>query len=238
VSDHSPAPAPAQAPRPMIDAFPRAGRRVEHAYAELELAAGAGTRQQQDALGDPRLLARPWDPASCVDPQLRVEIWQWLEQVVHWLNREYVWDADVMIPSCWPRHPHLVHELAVVADLRWRAGLALTADALEEWHRYALPAFQDRMRQRVRQHCQDGSHQGWPALGRYTRARGDDARGDRASVFAADAGGLDSPSGEPPTALRLLDLQIGDGAVLCVEPPLRLVAKQPMGKGRHEGWPE
>ena len=151
----------------MISAFPRAGRRVEHAYAELDLAAGGGTQQQRSALGDPRLLARPWDPATCVDPPLRGEIWQWLEQVVTWLNQEYVWDADAMIPSCWPRHPHLVHELAVIADLRRRAGLALTADALEEWHRYALPAFTDRMRQRLRKHCLDGGHQAWPGLGRY-----------------------------------------------------------------------
>ncbi len=175
----------------MIDAFPRAGRRIEHAYAELELAAGAGTRQQQDALGDPRLLARPWDPASCVDPQLRAEIWQWLEQVVTWLNREYVWDPDSMIPSCWPRHPHLVHEIAVVADLRRRAGLALTADALEEWHRYALPAFADRTRQRLREHCQDGGHRPWPAQGRQTRHQDEASRRDRAAVCGAD---VDAPT--------------------------------------------
>jgi len=178
----------------MIDAFPRAGRRVEHAYAELELAAGAGTRQEQDALGDPRLLARPWDPATCVDPQLRAEIWQWLEQVVTWLNREYVWDPDAMIPSCWPRHRHLVHEIAVLADLRRRAGLAMTADALEEWHRYALPAFTDRMRQRLRQHCQDGGHQAWPGLGRHTRHLADEAGGGRAVTYLADTDELASQS--------------------------------------------
>jgi hypothetical protein len=170
----------------MVAPFPRAGRRVEHAYTELDIAAGLGTRQQQDALGDPRLLARPWDPASCVDPRLRAEVWQWLDEVVTWLNHEYVWDPDAMVPACWPRHPHLVHEIAVLADLRRRAGLALTADAMEEWHRYALPACVDRMRARLRQHCQDGEHQAWPGLGRHTRQQGETARGDREVSYDRD----------------------------------------------------
>jgi len=89
---------------------------VEHAYAELDSAAGAGTLLQQDALGDPRLLARPWDPASCVGPDLRAELWQWLDQVVIWLNHEYVWDVEATIPPRWPRHPHLVHEIADFAE--------------------------------------------------------------------------------------------------------------------------
>lgn len=209
----------------MIDAFPRAGRRVEHAYAALEMAAGAGTRQQQDALGDPHLLARPWDPASCVDPQLRAEIWQWLEQVVTWLNREYVWDPDAMIPSCWPRHPHLVHEIAVLADLRRRAGRALMADPLEEWHRYALPAFTDRTRQRLRQHCLGGGHQPWPAQGRHTRDTGAASVQERAAVYRADVGTLTAPEGpqvasHPPMSpgpSRRPNLQIIDGMGVDLE---------------------
>lgn len=197
----------------MISAFPRAGRRVEHAYAELDLAAGGGTQQQRSALGDPRLLARPWDPTTCVDPLLRAEIWQWLEQVVTWLNHEYVWDADAMIPSCWPRHPHLVHELAVLADLRRRAGHALTGDPLEEWHRYALPSFTDRMRQRLRQHCQDGGHQPWPAAGRHTRHQGDGARRYRTAAFRADTEALSWPAAisQPTAGRRRPNLQIIDG---------------------------
>lgn len=199
MTDRSPAPSSASAPRELIAAFPRAGRRVEHAYAELDLAAGSGTRQQQSALGDPRLLARPWDPGSCVDPYLRAEIWQWLEQVVTWLNREYVWDPDAMVPSCWPNHPHLVHEIAVLADLRRRAGLALAADALEEWHRYALPAFVDRMHVRLRQQCQDGGHEPWPASGRHTRHQGESTRRDRAAACRADCDQLTGPPGSVGT---------------------------------------
>lgn len=45
-------------------------------------------------LGDPALLPRPWDPATCQDPLLRQEVWDWLEEFVVWFNREYVWDPN------------------------------------------------------------------------------------------------------------------------------------------------
>lgn len=182
--------------RAMLEVFPQPGRLVEHAYAELDIAAG-GSPQQRQVLGDPRLLARPWDPATCADPDLRAQVWTWLEQVVCWLNHEYVWDAEAMIPPCWPRHPHLVHEIAVLADLRRRAGHALTGDALEEWHRYALPAFTERVRQRIRQHCQDRGHQPWPAQGRHTRHLAAEAVRDRVAVFRADIRTPTAPPGAP-----------------------------------------
>lgn len=184
-------------PRPIIAAFPKTGRRIEHAYTELEIAAH-GTSQQRNALGDLRTLARPWDPATCVDPHLRTEVWRWLDAVVAWLNHEYVWNPETMIPACWPRHPHLLHEVAVLADLRRRAGVALTADALEEWHRYALPAFHERLRRRLGASCQGAGHESWPALGRYTRSSGGDARRGRLSALLSDVDAQDSAFGIRP----------------------------------------
>ena len=140
---------------------PRPGKLVHLAYRELHIAVN-GTEAEQKALGNHALLPRPWDPATCRDPELRHELWEWLEDVVIWLNHEYTWDVSGLIPHCWPQHPHLVHEIAVLADQRRRAGLAMTSDALEEWHRYCLPAFVDRMRNRLRAHCDD-EHQRWPA---------------------------------------------------------------------------
>ena len=110
-------------PRPVVEGFPRAGRRVEHAYRELDKAL-YGSDDEKRMLGSPRLLARPWDPPTCMDPELRADLWDWLDRVVTWLNHEYVWDTNGFIPSCWPEHPHLVHDLAVLADQRRRAGLA------------------------------------------------------------------------------------------------------------------
>jgi hypothetical protein len=94
---------------------------------------------------------------------------------VTWLNHEYVWDVADVIPPCWPQHPHLVHEIAVLADQRRRAGQALTSEALEDWHRYRLPSFTERMRTRLRYHGQE-NHQSWPAKGRYTRHIGEASR--------------------------------------------------------------
>jgi hypothetical protein len=157
----------------LIRGFPDIGPRTRNAYRELHLAA-YGTKEQRRAVGNPDTLPRPWEPASCTEPRLRAEVWAWLEQVVTWLNHEYVWDIGAMIPSCWPHHPHLVHEIAVLADQCRRAGTALGSDALEEWHRYALPGFVDRMRARLRSHCEEG-HQPWPARSRYTRHTSNEA---------------------------------------------------------------
>ena len=118
----------------LIEPFPQPGRLVQLAYRELDLAA---SRQQDHLLPlrDKGNVPRPWDLGSCETPQLRKEVWSWLEAVVTWLNHEYVWDVADVIPPCWPQHPHLVHEIAVLADQRRRAGQALTSDPLEDWQR-------------------------------------------------------------------------------------------------------
>jgi len=99
-----------------------------------------------------------------------------------------VWEATVggCIPDCWPLHPHIVHELAVVADQRRRAALAPTSDLLENWHRFVLPSFFDRMKQRLKQSCDD-DHQPWPARGRITRYTGEAASELRLHAFKSDS---------------------------------------------------
>jgi hypothetical protein len=74
-----------------------------------------------------------------------------------------VFDPVVVIPACWPQHAHLVHELAVLADRRRSADLGLASELLEEWHRFALLAFLDRMRHRVGDHCTDDHAAVWPS---------------------------------------------------------------------------
>jgi hypothetical protein len=133
----------------LVQPFPKPGRLVQLAYRELDLA----TSRQQDhllPLQDLATLSRPWDRGTCHTPQLRREVWLWLEAVVTSLNHEHVWDVADVIPTCWPQHPHLVHETAVLADQRDRAGQALTNDPLDEWHRHSPPSFIERMRSRLR----------------------------------------------------------------------------------------
>ena len=86
-----------------------------------------------------------------------------------WFNHEYVWDHNAgMIPACWPQHPHLVHEIAVLADQRRRAGIDPTSSALEEWHRYGVPGFLERLKTRTKNGC-DEHHAPWPAEARHAR---------------------------------------------------------------------
>jgi hypothetical protein len=151
-------------------------------------------------------LSRPWDRGTCHTPQLRREVWLWLEAVVTSLNHEHVWDVADVIPTCWPQHPHLVHETAVLADQRDRAGQALTNDPLDEWHRHSPPSFIERMRSRLRNHCQE-DHQSWPAKGRYTRHIGEATCRRRMDAYAADVRALKSTYDQDQSPrLGLVDL--------------------------------
>ena len=203
-------PTASPAPAPLTQPFPRPGWLVEHAYRELSIAAN-GTPEQVKALGDTRRLPRPWDPPSCTHPDLRLELWVWLDDVVTWLNHEYVWDTDGVIPSCWPQHPHLVHDLAVLTDQRRRAGLAHTSDALEDWHRFALPTFLDRMTTRLKSHCENG-HQPWPSKSRHARHTSDPHRRKRVATYTYDAD-LQRPTPATPAPSRRA-LTVVDGDIL------------------------
>jgi len=98
-------------------------------------------------------------------------------------------------PPCWPKHPHIAHELPPLALLRWTAETATTPDALEEWHRYALPTFTDRLAQRLGEGtCRTGKHQDWPAEPRYLAYTEPAAAKARDDVLYADT--------HPPAQLR------------------------------------
>jgi len=179
--------------------FPPPGPLVRHAYSELDLAR-AGTKEQKAALGKLSVLPRPWDPPSC-PPALRTQIWAWLDQVADWINHEYVWQPDRFIPSCWPAHPHIAHELALIADLRRTAGYAFTADALEDWHRFTLPLFLDRVASRMGTCCGPAKHDEWPAAGRYREFRSQRAIKNRTQHFTQDSAQTPEPDGPTPPDL-------------------------------------
>jgi hypothetical protein len=194
----------------LVQPFPAPGQLVALAYRELERAAN-GSPEQIRALGNLRLLPRPWEPATCRSRQLRQQLWSWLEGVVDWLISQYTWEVADTIPACWPQHPHLVHEIAVLADQRRRAGHALTSDALEEWHRHNLPEFTERMKSRLRNHCEDG-HQAWPAKGRHTRYTAEISRRTREEHYGADVGSmrLTEAKGRRRPRLGFVDFDTGE----------------------------
>ena len=162
--------------------FPGIGERMRLAYLEMWLAESTSDQEQTQTLGVADDLPRPWDPATCRDAELRREVWQWLDQVVDWINTEYGWDVTGLIPGCWYRHPHLVHDLGAVADQRRRAGSAFTSDDLEEWQRYCLPMFLDRMRIRVRSYCDD-SHKDPPGRARILRYKAIESIAERQAWY-------------------------------------------------------
>jgi hypothetical protein len=169
--------------------FPAPPQSVRTALQHLQQAEDAGL--EPSGL---QLLHRPWDPAAC-PPQLRAQLWPWLDDVAGWLNQAYAWQTASAVPSCWPAHPYLVAELAVLACLRVVAGDATTPHAMEEWHRYALPAFSTRMAERLGIGCPPGRHTDWPArswVAEYDSLSAAEARRD---LFDGDTG-----RGRPATA--------------------------------------
>lgn len=193
---------------PLVQPFPMPDSEIIRvAYWDLFLSEN-GTDEQKQRLGEAELLPRPWDIATCTDPDLRRDVWQWYEQVVAWFNHEYVWDpAAGLIPPCWPLHPHLIHDLGVLADQRRMIAQATNSNSLEEWHRYSLPAFQERLRERVRQHCDD-RHQAWPARARFARYTAD--AGTRTVSVEVDlASGHVDELQTDAAVLRLVDRETG-----------------------------
>ena len=162
--------------------FPKPPQEVRRALEQLRLAEDAGL----DPTGLP-LLDRPWDPATC-SIHVRIRLWPWLDDVAAWLNRSYAWQTTQAIPSCWPAHPHLVHELAVLACLRATAADAAAPHALEEWHRYALPAFHARLAERLGIGCPPGRHTDWPARSWAAEYNSPQATAARQALFDGDLG--------------------------------------------------
>lgn len=187
--------------------FPMPGRLLTLAYRELDIAA-EGTDEQKEALGPVSDLPRPWDPGTCIHPKLRRELWTWLEDVVIWLNHEYVFDPVDAIPPCWPRHQHLVHEIAVLADQRRKAIYSFAGDALEEWHRYSLPQFLERLKRRVGDQCNEGHPTSWPANGRFIHHLNDPAAMQRHAMYAADLKA--SPWGPRRRTRQIVDPETGE----------------------------
>lgn len=192
---------PARQPTPMVTRFPMpTGAALGNAYDNLYLAAN-GDAQTRASLGPPGALPRPWIPATCTNRQLRGELWAWLDDVATWINHQYVWDpAAGIIPACWPLHPPLVQELAVLADQRRRASLDLTSGTLEDWHRTCLPNFLVRLQSRTRTGC-DEKHNPWPAQPRSDRHKR--AARQRLDAFNADIDAL------PPVCAEMEDDESG-----------------------------
>ena len=176
--------------------FPAPPRAVRTALEHLRQAEDAGL----EPAGLP-LLERPWDPAAC-PPRVRAQLWPWLDHVAGWLNTTYAWQTAAAVPPCWPAHPSLVAELAVLACLRVVAGDSATPHAMEEWHRHAVPAFHTRMADRLGIGCPPGRHLDWPARTWAAAYASADAARARRELFDADTGHERPPASDGPSSAR------------------------------------
>lgn len=145
----------------MVRPFPEPGPTIRTAMEQLQQATVEPPADEEE-LRELAQMPRPWDPGTCTG-LMRSELWAWLDQVAMWVNEEHLWNVTRPgIPECWPAHPHLVHDLAVLACSRYYTSFAVTPAALEDWHRYGLPGFLERLRDRLGDGCQPSKHQPRP----------------------------------------------------------------------------
>ncbi|GAW54789.1 hypothetical protein [Nocardioides sp. PD653] len=177
----------------MVRPFPEPGPTVRTTMEQLQHYT-VEPPADEEALHELAQMPRPWDPATCTG-LLRSEVWAWLDLVAMWVNEEHLWNVTRPgIPECWPAHPHLVHDLAILACCRYYTSFAVTPAALEDWHRYVLPAFLERLRDRLGDACQPGKHQPRPRLERDTAHAATPVRRGRRQRYRDDV----ARAGEPP----------------------------------------
>jgi hypothetical protein len=98
--------------------------------------------------------------------------------------------------------------LILACNCRYRVAFFL--DALEEWHRYSLPAFSEPMRSRLSSHCKDGHHP-WPSTARYIRHTAEVSQRIREDSVTADIGSVKPPQPKGQRRrLGLVDLDTGE----------------------------
>lgn len=156
--------------RPITREFPMPPPIIQGMLRELQVAAQHPPESTEE-LRQLEEMPRPWDPPTCPSETQRY-LWRWLDQVALWINDEHTWRLDRIIPICWKEHPHIAHELATVACLRVNASYAYVPDPLEDWHKYTLPMFLDRIAQRAGNGgCPPDRHQPSPGEQRHARLR-------------------------------------------------------------------
>ena len=173
--------------------FPQPGTEVRFYLDDLHRFAGISSPSERE-LKLVETMPRPWDPASC-EPDFRRLLYKWLDEVVAWINEDHSWRVDRVVPGCWVEHPHIVHELATVACVRWSAQFATTAVPLADWYRFTLPVFLDRIAQQIGPTgCPPGRHQPHPGASRNDLYRDGVAQAERHRRQARDASAVQGSS--------------------------------------------
>ena len=131
----------------MAAPFPEPPGRHRRLLDELRLAAAA-TDETEHESRRVAMLPRPWDPPSC-PPEIRRTSTLWLDDVVAWINEEHTWRTDRVIPICWDCTRTSFTSSRRSPACAGRRRSPSPRAALEEWHRYTLPMFLDRVVERI-----------------------------------------------------------------------------------------
>lgn len=167
----------------LVRPFPAPPGIIDTLLEELRLTGAPANAEEHQRLVR---VPKPWDPAAC-PPDVRAAVWEWLDAVVDWLNTDHTWRTDQAIPTCWPEHPHLIHELALLACQRHNAAAAPDPQPLADWHRLALPAFFDHLHRHTGGHpCPPGKHRDWPGAAAHRLYRSGQGAQERRRRYAAD----------------------------------------------------
>lgn len=168
----------------IVNRFPPPPTSVLQVFNQLKVLGSGDLAAAANLDREPVRVPRPWDPADC-DDDLRFDVWEWCEDVAAWINREFAWRGFTGIPPCWPQHPYLAHEIAVLASLRYIASQATEPRPLEEWLRVSLPTFIERMSTRSGEGCLT-THTEWPGAAAFHRYADETSTGARRELLRAD----------------------------------------------------
>jgi hypothetical protein len=168
----------------IVSRFPEPPIRVINALNHLRVLRSGNLEAIAELDREPSPVPRPWDPASC-DDELRYDVWTWCDNVVIWINHEYAWRGPASIPLCWPQHPYLAHEIALLACQRCIAGEYAGPELLEEWARNTFPMFAERMAARTGEGCRK-EHTDWPGAPAFHRHVDDAIAEARRDLFRED----------------------------------------------------
>jgi len=104
----------------------------------------------------------PWTWSALAAPE-RLALTEKIGDWVDTYNQTYAVTEDQLIPPCWPQHPWLAHELAVITWLWYSAHRdpTATAERAGEFYLRHLPGFRARLPQTLGRspvECRKGHH--------------------------------------------------------------------------------
>ena len=159
---------------------------IDKAYWDLDLSEDGTDDARRRGSATPIACPKPWDIATCTEPDLRRDVWEWYDRLRHLVQprvrlgpgRRH--DPALLAAAPAPRPRDRRHRRPTPATSRWPQ---------QQRPRGVAPLRRPRLPgaapERVKQHC-DEDHQPWPARTRFARHQAVDQVQDRLAAFESD----------------------------------------------------